>query len=303
MSLLRRGAWVAVIATVISLCVDNLPLEHHVAAEHSVFATGNPKSFDEIPADVAVVLGYSLDDGVPTLPLVARVHLGVRLFCSGRAKNILFSGAEGADAGVLVTEANAMESFARTLLQLNHSLDFGKSGRCAPPLDEHPRRVALFSRNQPVKDRRGQSLRVRELSGGGYFDEEREDRADVFEWLLEESSTSTRENAVFSLEECRRRGWRRVAVVTNRFHQWRAERTFRVAAREAEAREEGGESYGESDTFKIFTAEMPLELERTTQFPPPGWGALVRGKELLRAQWNTVRETAAIALYFVREWI
>ncbi|MDC1215688.1 hypothetical protein N8152_02545, partial [bacterium] len=86
------------------------------------------------------------------------------------------------------------------------------------------------------------------------------------------------ENAVFSLEECRRRGWRRVAVVTNRFHQWRAERTFRVAAREAEAREEGGESYGESDTFKIFTAEMPLELERTTQFPPPGMGCFGPGQ-------------------------
>ena len=103
MSLLRRGAWVAVVAAVVALVVDTLPLEHLVAAEHGMLA-GDTASFDleispEDPVDVAVVLGYSLQDGVPTLPLVARVHLGVRLFCSGRARNLLFSGAEGQDAG------------------------------------------------------------------------------------------------------------------------------------------------------------------------------------------------------------
>lgn len=146
MSLPRRGAWVAIIATVVALCVDTLPVEHLVASQHSLFAAGdvNANAFHEIPADVAVVLGYSLDHGVPTRPLEARVRLGVRLFCSGRARNILFSGAEGENAGVLLTEAFAMASLAKTLLLMNHSLgDFdGKRGRCAPPLEKHPRRVA-----------------------------------------------------------------------------------------------------------------------------------------------------------------
>jgi hypothetical protein len=143
---------------------------------------------------------------------------------------------------------------------------------------------------------------VRELSGGAVFDSDlgtvaRED----FDWVLEESSTSTRENAVFSLEECHRRGWRRVAVVTNRFHQWRAERTFLAAAREAAAR--AAEAGTKAGGLQIFSARMPPELELTTQFPPPGRGFFARSKELWRAQWNVVREVAAIALYFARGWI
>ena len=299
MSLSRRGASVAFLAMVFALCVDNLPLERLVAAEHSFFS-GDTTSFDAIspedPVDVAIVLGYSLKDSVPTLPLEARVHLGVRLFCSGRAKNILFSGAEGKDAGAFVTEAYAMASFARTLLAMNHSLDSRRGGLCAPPSEEYPRRIALHAADHtPVRDRRGQPLRVRVLSGGGVFEEE----SQPFDWVLEESSTSTRENAVFSLEECRRRGWRRVAVVTNRFHQGRAQRTFRTAAREAAVRN----SESKENEIEIFTARMPPELELTTQFPPPGWGFTVRGKELWRAQWNVVRESAAIALYLARGWI
>jgi hypothetical protein len=57
------------------------------------------------------------------------------------------------------------------------------------------------------------------------------------------------------------------------------------------------------DGFQIFTARMPAELELTTQFPPPGWGFIARSRELWRAQWNVVREVAAIALYFARGWI
>ena len=57
----------------------------------------------------------------------------------------------------------------------------------------------------------------------------------------------------------------RVAVVTNRFHQFRAERVFRKAAK----------ALG----LEVVTARMPLKLEMTTQFPPPGWGALARVRE------------------------
>lgn len=304
MSLPHRGAWVAIIATVVALCVDTLPVEHLVASQHSLFAAGdvNANAFHEIPADVAVVLGYSLDHGVPTRPLEARVRLGVRLFCSGRARNILFSGAEGENAGVLLTEAFAMASLAKTLLLMNHSLgDFdGKRGRCAPPLEKHPRRVAPHELGRrAVKDNRGHPVRVRELSvHDGSLETQTVQREGKFVWVLEESSTSTRENAVFSLQECRRRGWRKVLVVTNRFHQSRAVRAFRNAAREAAARD--AESAGE---FEIGAAEMPLALERAAQFPPPGSGFRTRGKELCRAQWNVLRETAACALYWYRGWI
>ena len=45
MSLLRRGAWVAVVAAVVALVVDTLPFEHLVAAEHGMLA-GDTASFD-----------------------------------------------------------------------------------------------------------------------------------------------------------------------------------------------------------------------------------------------------------------
>ena len=198
MSLPHRGAWVAIIATVVALCVDTLPVEHLVASQHSLFAAGdvNANAFHEIPADVAVVLGYSLDHGVPTRPLEARVRLGVRLFCSGRARNILFSGAEGENAGVLLTEAFAMASLAKTLLLMNHSLgDFdGKRGRCAPPLEKHPRRVAPHELGRrAVKDNRSHPVRVRELSvRDGSLETQTVQRGEKFVWVLEELSTSTR---------------------------------------------------------------------------------------------------------------
>jgi len=51
-------------------------------------------------------------------------------------------------------------------------------------------------------------------------------------WRLEGGSTSTRENAVFSLDIAEHERWKRIVVVTNRFHQNRARRTFRKAAEE-----------------------------------------------------------------------
>ena len=117
---------------------------------------------------------------------------------------------------------------------------------------------------------------MREMSGGGYIDTEVVETggsptvAPRFHWVLEESSTSTRENALFTLEECRRRGWSRVAVVTNRFHQFRAERVFRKAAK----------ALG----LEVVTARMPLKLEMTTQFPPPG--CATRGSGSCGGQFN-----------------
>ena len=337
----RRAALVALAAVLTHVTVNYVPLEYVVAAQQSAFATGTRLS-PEDAVDAAVVLGYSVEAGTPTLPLVARVHLGVRLFCSGAARNMVFSGcalpsaparpappnrlpepsvssplppredayeipsspsvrsAAGEDAGAFITEANAMRKLAESLIQTNHSLAAaGPCARVGIPLGQ-PRRVALHAAGASpgvaaMTDRLGGSLRVREMSGGGYVDTEVVETggsptvAPRFHWVLEESSTSTRENALFTLEECRRRGWSRVAVVTNRFHQFRAERVFRRAA--------------EATGLEVVTARMPLKLEMTTQFPPPGWGALARVRELWRGQFNVLREVAAIALYAVRRWI
>ena len=338
----RRAALFALMAVLAHVTINYVPLEYVVAAQQSAFATGTRLSPEEA-VDAAVVLGYSVEAGTPTLPLVARVHLGVRLFCAGAARNIVFSGcalhpapaptappkrlperachlspvppgrrshgihhspsvrsAAGEDAGAFITEANAMRKLAESLIQANHSLAaVGPCARVGIPLGQ-PRRVALHAAGASpgvaaMTDRLGGSLRVREMSGGGYIDTEVVETggsptvAPRFHWVLEESSTSTRENALFTLEECRRRGWSRVAVVTNRFHQFRAERVFRKAVK----------ALG----LEVVTARMPLKLEMTTQFPPPGWGALARVRELWRGQFNVLREMAAIALYAVQGWI
>lgn len=44
--------------------------------------------------------------------------------------------------------------------------------------------------------------------------------------LLESRSTSTWENAVFTAEICKEKGWENVLIVSDPFHLWRAERNF-----------------------------------------------------------------------------
>jgi len=232
-------------------------------------------------ADVAVVLGYALEpSGVPTRPLRARVELGVRLFCSGVAKNIIFSGAAGEDSAVRATEADAMRTLAVALMADKTSFvdaakkasedsrwtasasstlhgqsaaAAGGSGvrsqwRC-PVTIPNPRPIVGTACTQRA-DKTGASLRVREMPGTftrvrGDGDDDRGRNEDgghaggeatvnfikeekyveegvegpgvepglAFHWVLEESSTSSRENAMFSLEECIRRGWSDVLVV------------------------------------------------------------------------------------------
>lgn len=153
-------------------------------------------------------------------------------------------------------------------------------------------------------DRRGQPLRVREVQGScggdgdgggrgnggdggdggggdgdgdGDFEDRRvvraardlvdgddPDGAASFHWVLEESSTSTRENALYALEECVRRGWSEAVVVTNRFHQWRAGRVFIAAAEELRAARvstRAKEEEGGSSVVRVRVARMPPELE------------------------------------------
>jgi len=50
------------------------------------------------------------------------------------------------------------------------------------------------------------------------------------QWLLEQRSISTRENAMFSLQIVKEHGWHNILVVTNQFHQRRSLLTFKKAA-------------------------------------------------------------------------
>jgi len=132
--------------------------------------------------------------------------------------------------------------------------------------------------------------------------------------VLEEESTSTRENALRSLALLAERGWTRKAVlVTSPFHQWRAERVFRKAA--AELGHAG---------MDFAVAAVPLEPDFGTKEilldwdvePCSGWAALQHDfvqdtvcpavyarLDALRSLVYCVRELAAIAWYAAHGWI
>lgn len=98
------AALFALSAVLFGLAINQLPVELVVAAQHRLLASGTfDASFSSstsaaasatatATADAAIVLGYSVEEGVPTLPLVARVELGVKLFCTGAVRNLIFSG-------------------------------------------------------------------------------------------------------------------------------------------------------------------------------------------------------------------
>ena len=103
-------------------------------------------------------------------------------------------------------------------------------------------------------------------------------------WLLEERSTSTRTNALLSLELVKERGLHSVVVVTSGFHQYRSERVFKRVAKDM------GNKYGMQ--FQIHIVDFPDDIQ-------------VEGNnsDLLVAQLNWFRELAAIVYYFTRGWL
>jgi vancomycin permeability regulator SanA len=100
--------------------------------------------------------------------------------------------------------------------------------------------------------------------------------------LLEERSTSTRENALFSLRIVDCMGApKTVAVVTSTFHQWRSRRVFVRAATSLAGH--GVDAPG--CTIAVYPCARPHALERgPTQF-------------------DWLREFAACALYWWRDWL
>ena len=96
-------------AVLLGLAINHLPIEIFLSAQHRMLSSGTLDAASSAVAsssdgdggddggvsralDAAIVLGYSVEEGVPTLPLVARVELGVRLFCTGAVRNLVFSG-------------------------------------------------------------------------------------------------------------------------------------------------------------------------------------------------------------------
>lgn len=122
-------------------------------------------------------------------------------------------------------------------------------------------------------------------------EEEGKARPQPSSWLLEEDSTSTRTNAVFSLRIAAARGWRGVAVATNPFHQLRALLTFRCAAQQQAA-------VSGTPPLEVVLARVPPETA--------GRGYAGRAGRALGALWmnyDIAREVAALAWYWLRGWL
>lgn len=226
------------------------------------------------PLDAVVVLGYALArDGSPSAALEHRVRTAVREWRRAsreREVKLVFSGGHPGGGVRKRSEAEVMRSLASDLLLS----DEGRKDDAAVDASPSP-------------------------------SEEKER-----DWLLEEASTSTWENAVESLElllSNRRSSSSSsssssspspsalsVSIATSPFHQRRALATFRCAAarrgeREREEEEKDREAKEAAPTFSFSVA--PLASPR----PPPA-GPLER----LERAFEAAREVAAIGWYWAR---
>ena len=116
-------------------------------------------------------------------------------------------------------------------------------------------------------------------------------------WYLEEESTSTRENAEYSLRTLLF-GMRRLIIVTNRFHMLRAVWTFQRAAREIEERAAAaGEGAGEGGAGAPVSIAMgPLDAGADA-VPVSGLAAVWESQFLL------VRELCALVYYAGKDFL
>jgi hypothetical protein len=219
----------------------------------------------DAPLDAAVVLGYALTrDGKLTPALQRRVKAGVRLWRAGMARHLVFSGGAPTRRAV------------------------GRGG---------PSEAAVMAH-----------WALRELQGeddeaGGAREEEEEEEGEPSpppllplpaRWLLEERSTSTRENAAETLALAADRGWRSLAVVTSHWHSARAVRVFRRVAEE-QAR---GEGRAQPSVVAAGVPVLEEEDEEEASSSSP------EGRASLGEIWDaSVREAAAALLYRARGWI
>ncbi|GAX75347.1 hypothetical protein CEUSTIGMA_g2791.t1 [Chlamydomonas eustigma] len=104
-------------------------------------------------------------------------------------------------------------------------------------------------------------------------------------WIREEDSTSTRENALFSLKIVKSRGWSKILVVTSPFHQKRSYWTFKKAVKDS----------------GMDPSQLSVRMLRTSFVGHIGYGGALQDTAV--DCWDWVREILAIAYYWVRGYI
>eukprot|EP01027_Heterolobosea_sp_BB2_P010018 GEZU01014750.1.p1 GENE.GEZU01014750.1~~GEZU01014750.1.p1 ORF type:complete len:277 (-),score=29.31 GEZU01014750.1:20-850(-) len=115
--------------------------------------------------------------------------------------------------------------------------------------------------------------------------------------ILEEKSTSTRENAVFSLEIAQQRNWKRLVVVTNHFHQLRSRLAFEKCIKEITPDHKGAVE----DSWMVTMASISTTgIDSSDLQCDP---SSISFREILRREHDFIRELAAFALYTVRGWL
>ncbi len=245
-------------------------------------------SADRKVTDYAVVLGYALEsDGAPTETLKERVRAGVALYLQGKTKRLLFSGGHpggGTERRGNKSEAQVMATYATEIMK---------------ELEEEE------------EERRGS-----EGGGGG-----NKNLGNWNDFELEEKSTSTRTNALFSIrqieeslfsgkhaagqeagegERGREREGGRVAIVTSPWHQLRSKHTFEVAAGRGKKKLEfvvakvGGEG---KRTAKDKDKDDDDGVEKKSR------AFLAKAIAVYDRTFNVFREVAAIAYYKVNGWV
>eukprot|EP01026_Neomeris_dumetosa_P051453 TRINITY_DN45306_c0_g1_i4.p2 TRINITY_DN45306_c0_g1~~TRINITY_DN45306_c0_g1_i4.p2 ORF type:complete len:101 (-),score=7.17 TRINITY_DN45306_c0_g1_i4:178-480(-) len=96
--------------------------------------------------------------------------------------------------------------------------------------------------------------------------------------MLEERSTSTRENALFSLPLIQQQGSTKVLLITNKFHQFRSYLAFVKAAQDLKIQCE----------FKVLNITHDVEND---------------GIDAIYGLYAVLREIAAIGWYIIRGYI
>jgi len=207
-------------------------------------------------ADACIVLGYALcRDGTPSRPLRERVEGAVHL--NDQVCNLQYMPWITHDWELLYTPPPSPDSLSR--------------GRV---------RYLVFSGGHPGGGIRGQS----EAAAMEAYAQTISSHIQPERWIMEDKSTSTRENALFSLKFAEDHEWKDVVVATNPFHQLRSRLVFQCACREL---------FPPEQQPKVWLARVGMERSR---------GAQLLYEPLLK-QYNFFRELLALAWYWWNDWL
>ena len=251
--------------------------------QHALLSTGKPiptkSGFAEqawplsrpSTYDVAVVLGHALDrNGRPSRVLAERVDRAVELLKRGVVKHILFR----CDCRIRMVRSGLSQ----------------QTSWCS-----HPCLVLGYSGGHDGNGLRGRPSEAESMLRYALSDPQVPSPEDPT-WMLEEGSTSTRTNALLSLEMAKERGLHSIVLVTSGFHQFRSERVFRRVAKD--------KFNSDGIPLQVHVVELPHEQTNL-------WASKesdmhvgdVGTREVFVAQLNWFREIAAIVYYFARGWL